>query len=195
MDQQQLDIEHQKLGIEKWKTLLSILTPLILVYLTFIVQSTLSEKEAEFSRLEQILAEKQRIYGTLGSDLNRIYVYIADLGDFRQYTPLQIIQKKREADRLFFTYLPYWSKETESSYKAFMDSAFDTYQGAGKRAKIKARSFEKKKAYEIDKLAWDDDWDKHFTEERDANYESNYWKLVESLLADTVSSNVREVSG
>lgn len=194
MDDQELEIEHKKLKIEKWKTFFSILTPLILVYLTFIVQSTLTEKEAEFGRLEQILAEKQRIYGSLGSDLNRIYVYIADVGDFRQYTPLQIIQKKRATDRLFFTYLPYWSKETETRYQAFMTSAFATYQGAGKRAKIKTRSFEKKKAYEIDNLVWKDDWDKHFTEDRDTAYETNYWKLVESLLADTVSPNVREIS-
>ena len=193
MDEQELEIEHKKLRIEKWKTFFSILTPLILVYLTFIVQSTLTEKKAEFERLQQILNEKQRIYGKLGSDLNRIYVYIADVGDFRQYTPLQIIQKKRESDRLFFTYLPYWSEKTAKRYDAFMRSAFATYQGSGERAKIKAMALEKQKAYEKDKLIWDNAWNKHFTENRDPNYASAYWRLVESLLADTVSSRVREI--
>jgi hypothetical protein len=194
MDAEELEIEQKKIRIEKWKTFFSILTPLILVYLTFIVQSTLTEKEAEFERLQQILNEKQRIYGTLGSDLNRIYVYIADVGDFRQYTPLQIIQKKRECDRLFFTYLPYWSEETASRYTDFMKSAFATYQGAGERAKIKAMVHEKRKAYEKDNLNWEESWDDHFTERRDPNYDSAYWRLVESLLADTVSSKVRQIS-
>ncbi len=194
MDTQELEIEYKKLRIEKWKTFFSILTPLILVYLTFIVQSTLTEKKAEFDRLQQILNEKQRIYGTLGSDLNRIYVYIADVGDFRQYTPLQIIQRKRESDRLFFTYLPYWTEETAKRYEVFMDSAFATYQGSGERAKIRAMVFEKQKAYEKDNLNWEVSWNSHFTEKRDSNYASAYWELVESLLADTVSSEVRKIS-
>ncbi len=194
MDKQELEIEYKKLRIEKWKTVLSILTPLILVYLTFIVQSTIKEKEAEFERLQQILNEKQRIYGTLGSDLNRIYVYIADVGDFRQYTPLQIIQKKRESDRLFLTYLPYWTEETANRYTDFMKSAFATYQWSGERAKIRATAYQKQMAYKKDNLTWEDSWNKHFTKERDANYVSAYWKLVESLLADTVSSKVRRIS-
>ena len=194
MDEQKLEIEKKRLTVERWKTFLSILTPLILVYLTFIVQSTLSAKEAEFERLQQILREKQRIYGTLGKDLNIIYVYLADIGDFRQYTPLQIIQKKREADRLFFTYLPYWSKQTADRYQKFMNSAFATYQDVGERAKIRTSSYEKIKAYEKDRINWDASWNKNFTEKRDPEYSSAYWELVESLLSDTVSSSVREIS-
>ena len=102
---------------------------LVLVVLTYVVNNAIQERGALLKREEQILAEKQRLYAELGKNLNVVFVYIADVGDFRQYTPVEIVTRKRETDRMFFMYLPYWSEGTEQRYKAYMEASFQTYNG------------------------------------------------------------------
>ena len=192
MEESNLEIKMYKL--EVWKAIASFLTPIVLVILTFQVNTVLKEKEHQLKVGEQILKEKQAIYSDIGKKLNIIFVYVADVGDFRRYDPLDIIQKKREVDRIFKMYAPYWTDETESKYSDFMRSTFKTYNAPGVRAKIRATKYEKVKAYQVDKIQWNEDWNKYFTEERDPNYFSKYYDLVESLLADIVSTNVRKIS-
>ena len=192
MDDRQFELEVKKYRQSWFATFLSILTPLILVYLTFTVQSVLKEREAQFERQAQILNEKQNSYATLGVDLNIIYVYLADVGDFREYTPLEVIQRKREADRLFFIFRPYWSEETEERYTKFMDDAFETYSGSGKRARIRASADQKVAAYRVDGKLWNQEWDQYFTGKRADSYRNSYYELVASLLSDTTSSDVRK---
>ncbi len=126
-------------------------------------------------------------------DLNVIYVYVADVGDFRAYSPIDVIQRKREADRVFYMYRPYWSSQTEERYRAFMDAAFETYTGLGRLPRIRARSDEKKVAIEVDGEAWNAKWNPLFSEGRATNYQDAYYELVSSLLADTTSSKGRRI--
>lgn len=193
MDPEELALKVRDHRLEKWKVFLSILTPLVLLALTYVVNNAIQEKGAALTRQEQILSEKQKIYSDLGPRLNSIYIYIVDVGDFRSYTPLQIVKAKREADQKFFTYRPYWSAKTEKSYDAFMSAAFQTYNGAGLPAKIKTSSEQKIAAYNVDHLAWNNSWDAYFTGTADPEISNKYNDLVSSLLADTVSSGVRDV--
>ena len=173
--------------------LLSILTPLVLVALTFVVNNAIQERGALLKREEQILAEKQKIYAELGRRLNIFYVYVADVGDFRSYTPPRVVELKREADRQFFMYRPYWSDSTEKRYNEFMKAAFLTYTGAGLPAKINASRAQKVAAYEVDKLKWDAAWNQYFTENSDPDIGTKYYALVSSLLADTVNAGIRKL--
>jgi hypothetical protein len=191
MDDREYNLELRKYRQEWWKVAFSALTSVVLIALTFIVQDALHEREASLKRREQILIEKQKLYGDLGQKLNVVYVYIADIGDYKQYTPEQIVQRKRESDRLFFMYRPFWSDKTEEKYKAFMDAAFRTYTGAGLPAQINARKHEKVAAYEADKREWDKTWNKYFTEEPAANIDVLYSGLVGAMLEDVVSGSVR----
>ena len=194
IDNQEHELEKKKYSLEVWKAIASLLTPVVLVFLTFQVNSVLKEKEHQLKVGEQILKEKQSLYSEMGHDLNIIFVYIADVGDFRKYAPLEVIEKKRKVDRLFWMYAPYWSSNTEEKYKAFMSSAFEMYNGSGIRAKIKAYRHEKVAAYQIDEMNWNEKWNNYFTENRDNEYFDKYYELVESLLSDIVSTDVRKLS-
>jgi hypothetical protein len=193
MDADEIALKHREYKLEVWKVLVSILTPLALIALTFVVNSAIQERGALLKREEQILAEKQKIYAELGRRLNVIYIYIADVGDFRSYTPPRVVELKREADRQFFMYRPYWSETTEKSYNAYMNAAFTTYTGAGLPAQINAEPREKIAAYKVDKLQWDAAWDVYFTERVDPEIATKYYALVSSLLADTVSARIRKL--
>ncbi|BAM88750.1 hypothetical protein S58_27440 [Bradyrhizobium oligotrophicum S58] len=193
MDAQEIAIKHREYKLEFLKVILSILTPLVLVALTFVVNNAIQERGALLKREEQILAEKQKIYAELGRRLNIIYIYIADVGDFRSYTPPGVVEKKRESDRQFFMYRPYWSDMTEQRYNEYMKAAFLTYVGAGMPAKINAFKSEKVAAYDVDKLKWDPTWDTYFTEQADSEIATKYYALVSSLLADTVKADLRKL--
>jgi hypothetical protein len=193
MDADEIALKHREHKLEMWKVLLSILTPLVLVALTFVVNNAIQERGALLKREEQILAEKQKIYGELGRKLNVFYVYVADVGDFRSYTPPRVVEMKREADRQFFMYRPYWSEATEKRYNEYMKAAFLTYTGAGMPAKINASRLEKVAAYTVDKLVWDATWDAYFTEKTDPDISTKYYALVSSLLADTVNAGIRKL--
>jgi len=191
MDADELIIKEREYKLERWKLLVSTITSLALVALTFVINNALQERGAILKRQEQILAEKQKIYLSLGKELNIIYVYVRDIGDFRQYTPTAVVDQKREADRQFFAYRPYWSEITESAYKDYMSGAFATYNGSGMSARLRAHKGEKVAAYAIDHRSWDQTWDAYFTEDTDAQIDEKYYRLVGALLADTISPDIR----
>lgn len=192
MDADELAVEGRKHRVEIFKLIVSALTPVVLAFLTYVINGAIQERGAALKREEQILAEKQRIYAELGRRLNIFYVYAADVGDFRAYEPPRVIEYKREADRQFFMYRPYWSPSTRAHYNAFMLAVFKTYNGAGLPAKIRARRGQKAAAYEIDRIPWNAQWDMYFTEETDDKITEKYYELVNALLKDTVSPNIHQ---
>lgn len=194
MNTQELEFKQREYQLEKWKTILSMLTPLVLVALTFVVNNAIQERGALLKREEQVLAEKQKIYAELGRNLNVIFVYVTDVGDFSQYTPIEIVKKKREADRLFYIYRPYWSEATEHNYNVYMEAAFQTYNDVGMPAKIKTSKSEKVAAYQRGGLRWEGPWNQYFTEEEDPDISTKYYALVSSLLADTVNAAIRHIN-
>lgn len=193
MDEEEYAMKEREHRLEVWKFYVSILTPLLLLALTFVVNNAIQDRGSRLKREEQILAEKQKIYVDLGQRLNVFYVYVTDVGDFRSYTPPEIIKLKREADRQFFAYRPYWSVNTETLYREFLGAAFATYNGSGKAAKINACKHEKVSAYRVDGLDWNPEWDSYFTETRDPRIEKRYYSLVSALLRDIVNAGVREL--
>jgi hypothetical protein len=193
VDPEEKVFKERQLGIEQRKVLLSILTPLVLIILTWVVNNAIQERGAALDREKQILSEKQKIYAELGRKLNVIFVYVIDVGDFRAYNPPQIIDFKREVDRQFFSYRPYWSQRTEDGYNEFMKAAFQTYTGAGKPAKIRASRQEKIAAYQFDKRPWRPAWNAYFTEETDPAVSTKYYRLVSAMLEDTVTPGIRKL--
>jgi len=184
------NLEIAKYRLEWWKLAVAALTPIGIAVLTYFVSSSLNERESVLRKSEQILSEKQKTYSKLGENLNIIYVYVADVGDFRQYTPSQVVDKKRNADRTFFMYRPYWSRETLGRYTEFMDSAFEMYTGVGKNARIRTNAREKKAAYALDNKPWQSDWDDSFTGQSDPNIKDRYDALVSAFLNDIATSTI-----
>jgi len=185
-------LESKKYKLEVWKVLISILTPIVLVALTYVVNNSIQDRGEKLKREEQVLSEKQRIYSELGKKLNVIYIYAVDIGDFGSYSPPEIIKIKREADRQFYMYLPYWSENSKKLYEDFTNSAFQPYGKSGSPAKIRATKTQKMAAFEFEKRTWDSSWDNYFSTPIDPEIADKYFVLVSSLLSDTVNFNIRD---
>lgn len=181
------DLEVARYWQEWGKVAVSALTPIAIAGLTYFISNTLNERQSYLRKGEQILSEKQKTYGRIGEDLNVIYIYCADIGDFRHHTPDQIIERKRSADRVFFMYRPYWSNKTQDNYHKFMAAAFAMHVEAGTNARINASTYEKKTAFAADQKPWDPAWDDLFTGKKQPMLEQSYYALVSSFLEDIAS--------
>jgi hypothetical protein len=180
-------LEYAKYVQEWWKTAVSVLTPIAIAALTFFVTRALNEQQAEHKKDEQVLQLKQTAYARIGPELNKIYVFVDDVGDYRSFTPDAIIAIKRRVDRDFHMYDTFWSKATSDAYDAFMAAAFKTYLGVGRKPQLRTFTKEKRAAYASDGRAWKAEWDTLFAEERDPEVRRKYNVLVRGFLDDITS--------
>lgn len=187
----QMKLEHAKYIQEWWKAGLSVLTPIAIAVLTYFVSTSLNRQQSVIRLAEQTLQLKQTAYADIGSNLNKIFTYVADVGDYRSFKPNEIVNMKRQSDRQFFMYKAFWSSSTVAAYDAFMETAFVTYVGSGTNARINTESREKKIAYQKDGVAWDTSWTPMFSEQKDQTIFAKYDKLVSEFLRDIASSNVK----
>lgn len=198
MDIDKKELKYRTYRLEIWKALLATLTPIILIILTFVVNNAIQKSGSLLKREEEIASQisrqKRDIYADLGKKLNIIYIYVQDIGDYSSYTPQKILEFKRQSDRQFFSYFPYWSCETEINYKKFMNTAFKMYNASGESAKIRSYRHEKEKAYENNNKEWNDQWNDYFTESRYKNTDVIYYNLIQSILKDTANAELRKVS-
>lgn len=181
------DLELAKYRQEWWKilatTVASTLTPIAIAVLTYFIATTLNEQQSFLRKGEQVLEEKRRIYSQLGRHINIMYVYASDVGDFRKYTPVDIIENKREADRIFVMYGPFWSCETHNNYKILMTAMFITYRGEGKDARIRALVREKTFS-----PIWKPEWKDALTDEQDPALQDKYNDFLRAILRDLVEA-------
>lgn len=194
---QEDDLKYRMYKLEIFKAIISAMSPVILVIIGFIINDAIQKSGSLLKKDEassqQISLLKQGVYSDLGEKLNKIYIFVADFGDFRSFTPIDIIDMKRSSDRKFFMYSPYWSCQTEIRYKKFMETAFQTNNGPGVSAKVRTLRFEKQEAYKNTGKEWNSDFDNYFTEERDNTIHEKYYLLVDSILRDTANGALRSI--
>ncbi len=171
--------------MELAKLIVSFLTPLTIAVVGFLVQRTLAEQSRTW-KIEDRLADKRvEIYEKIGLDLNRIYCYVMDVGDFKDETPDGIMTAKRSVDRNMFVYQAIWPEETFRCFKEYMGVAFAHYEGElGEDAKIRARLPEKKAAFKNKGKQWSTNWDERFTGERDGSHHAKYQLLMKLISKD-----------
>jgi hypothetical protein len=178
-------MERPKMEIAK--LIVSFLTPLTIALVGLLVQRTLAAQSRTW-KVEDRLADKRvEIYEKIGVDLNRIYCYVMDVGDFKDEIPDEIIAAKRNVDRNMFIYQAIWPEETFKCFQEYIDSAFLHSKGErGSDAKIRAQVPEKKAARENRGKKWPAAWDERFTGERDASHKTKYAQLMKLISRDLI---------
>jgi hypothetical protein len=69
--------------------------------------------------------------------LNDIFCYYTWIGKWKELSPADIIQRKRDLDRLFFANQPFFSAEALSAYQEFTRALFLTYAKPGTDAQLR----------------------------------------------------------
>ena len=109
-------------------------------------------------RNQKLIEKRIDVWDKVGSDVNDIYCYCMRVGAWKQFTPPEIIKKKRDADKIIHLNRPYFSDDFFKSYLQFMSVCFEMYQGHGEDAKLKTSLWEHKNA----RNPWDSKWDSMF---------------------------------
>ncbi|NIR46926.1 hypothetical protein GWO43_00390 [candidate division KSB1 bacterium] len=167
---------------------ISALTPVAIAVVGYFIQRTLAQQNRSWKVQERIADKRVEIYEKIAEDLNKIYCYVMDVGDFRNETPDTIIAAKRTVDRNMYMYQALWPPETFQNFISYMDSAFATFQGVGENAKIRTRTIQKKSALKQSAKQWPKDWDARFTGEQDSDHHMKYQQLIQSISRDLMHS-------
>ena len=117
--------------VEGAKALGALATPVVVVVVAYIFQR--KQKVAEAA-----MAERIRRITLISPLLNRIFSYRQRVGAYLDWSPEEILQAKRDADREFRTYEFLWSPEYREAYHRFMEECFATHRGEGNKAGIRA---------------------------------------------------------
>jgi len=133
-------------------------------------------------RNQKIIEKRIKIWDEIGPVVNDIYCYCFRVGGWKKFTPLEIIEKKRVADKLVHLSRPYFSGDFYKVYCKFINSCFEHYQGHGVDAKLKTPLWEHQNAHQ----PWDSAWDKLFyaTATEEEIFQRRYEKLLHQVSLD-----------
>ena len=149
-------------SLEITKLVIQVLTPLALLFLGIWVNRIAHRIEAVQWTNQKVVEKRITIYDEMAPLLNDLYCYFRWVGNWKELTPKEIIEIKRNLDKEFYIYKPLFSPDFETRYDALMRHCFLVRSGQGLDAKlrtsIKSVNGDRKEAFP----AWDDSWDKLF---------------------------------
>ncbi len=154
-------------SLDKAKLLVSSLVPLLILCIGF----WFGHLESERANSSRVAALKFEQYEILGKEVNSIFSYLYYVGNWKEMTPVEVLQSKRTADTIFYTYESMFSDEFKAVYHDFMKLSFKTRNGWGKDAKIKSNFryrvglfsfFVPGNEGELTKVEWNNDWEQLF---------------------------------
>lgn len=150
--------------------------PIALVVLGFVAKAIATNHEKRLSLNDKIIEKRVGVYESIGRDLNDIFSYVVRVGDWKSFTPLEILDKKRKVDKEMYVNRPYWSDEAFSAYTSLTTYIFEVYSGSGQDAKVRGE-IQKFKALPN----WDDNWDRYFSTNHVDSKEA--WKRYRKLMS------------
>jgi hypothetical protein len=155
-------------SLEIAKLVASLLTPLLLLFIGIWVSRLTERFKVTLWANQKVIEKRIDVYDEIAPMLNDLYCYFSYVGNWKELTPIQIIDIKRKLDKTFYIYAALFSPEFQKLYFTFIHLCFETYVGAGKNAKLRtyiANQFENRK--KVSQTKWEDSWDELFSEPRE----------------------------
>lgn len=134
-----------------YSPILAIFSPIIVLLLSGLwLNRSLEKLKSRLQKSQEIVKKRAEIYSEIQEPLNNIYCYIKRIGDWKEFTPKDIVEYKRVIDRSFHVTRPFWSKEVWKAYENFMNTCFVTNRGHKVNAGIIAEvaKYEKLKSWD-----------------------------------------------
>ena len=135
-----------------------LIAPLVATIFGYLILRLTKTLEYSQWRNQKLIEKRIALWDEIGPVLNDIYCYCSRVGSWKDFRPQDVINKKREADKLAYLGTPYFSHAFFECYHQFIESCFETYQGHGKDAKLKSDSQKHKNVHP----EWEEQWNHHF---------------------------------
>nr|VFK44010.1 MAG: hypothetical protein BECKTC1821E_GA0114239_103025 [Candidatus Kentron sp. TC] len=169
------------------KLLVSATIPALILYFGYQLNSDLETKQAERIALERVVEWRFEQFKELSALVNDMYVYYIHVGKWKEFTPLDIVEKKREVDKIIYAMGSIFSEEMKRKYNLLIGEMFSTYQGWGEDARLRTSITYRREAARKSRIEWDTNWDKRFIEEDNRTKIKNAYKAFTSQLADDLN--------
>jgi len=140
------------------KLAIETLTPIIVLIFGIKINKILKKQEAFIWTNQKILEKRLEIYDKVIFLLNDIYCFHCYVGSWKELSPIDIIEHKRNLDKTMYSYAPLFIDELLDKYKIFMDECYATFSGWGNDPKIKSLYIQRENHNKI----WDKTWKEMF---------------------------------
>lgn len=158
-------------SLEIIKLLIELLTPAAMLYIGLWFDRRIKEFEHRQWSNQKVIEKRLEVYEKLTPKLNDMMCYFLRIGGWKELSPVEVIDMKRDIDKDAHIYAPLFSPAFLDRYNEFMSLCFATFRGAGMDAALKAEANSYREAYVgLDgESTWQSDWDNCFVEAEEAS--------------------------
>lgn len=149
-------------SLEIVKVTISILTPLLIVFVGYKVRKIILNIEKSQWINQVIIKWKIDSYEDIAPIINDIYCFFLYIGSWKEMTPEDIIKYKRVLDKKIYVIAPIFSSNLKQAYDEFIDACFDSYRGQGLDSGLKT-GFDSRQKYANE---WKEEWENLFSEDK-----------------------------
>jgi hypothetical protein len=170
-------------SLEIAKLTVSALTPIVVVVIGLWLNRRLKAFEYLQWTNQKVTEKRIAIFDQLAPLLNDVYCYFTFRGSWKDLTPIEVVSKKREMDRIVHVNAPLFSPEFVRVYNYFIDACYETYTGWGRNARLRT-AWERRQ--EAANSAWKEEWKDYFSDDRlePQQVETEYFAIMSCLSAE-----------
>lgn len=172
-------------SLEIAKLLVGISTPIVVAGFGWFISNRLKRIDFNQWSNQKIIEKRLIIYDEIAPKLNTLLCFYTWVGDWKENSPSDIVNLKRELDKTINVYRHLFKNDVFESYQSFIHTLFEPYTGAGHDAKIKsvvkgvAGDRSQHSTYK-----WNNDWERMFSNKplpSTKEIREHYYKLMNSL--------------
>lgn len=153
--------------IEIIKLLSSMATPIVVAFLGYKLNSRLKSIDDAQWQSRKIVDKRLELYERAAPGLNSIFCFCTWVGYWKDISPKDLIQTKRDLDKTVNIYRQLLSEDFYQQYNDFIHLVFLTYTGAGKDALIRTSiSGPDGDRREHSSYAWEENFAEFFSSQR-----------------------------
>jgi hypothetical protein len=134
------------------------LAPVLITLLVFRYKRIIKSLDHKYQANQKLIEKRIEIYDGIGPKLNDIFCFYCYNGNWKEITPAEILNTKKELDKEINISIPLFSNELNKKYSAFMYLCFISISGWEHEEKIKS-FYELRQEHAV---GWKDEWMQFF---------------------------------
>ena len=134
--------------------IVAILGPVIIIILAIRFNRFKKRLIGQYQSNQKLIEKRIEVYERIGPKLNDLLGFFCYTGDWKDFTPMDIMRLKRELDKDITINTPLFSEDLHERYDAFVRLCFVAHAGWEHQEKIKAQYAMRKEHMP----EWNEEW-------------------------------------
>ena len=138
--------------------IIAALAPLVIIFLVIRYNKIIKALKEKHQTNQKTIEKRIEIYDRIGPKLNDVLSFFCYSGNWKELTPMDMMNVKRELDQEINTYAPVFSEDLRKKYMGFILLCYVSHSGWEHKEKIKS-------LYDLRQehsLEWKEDWIPYF---------------------------------